>query len=127
VDVLDLLKPRAKKLEQLVDEVRPFLAEQPDMDPAAAAKHLSREIRPALAELATTLDSLEPYDAATLEQGLRSIAEKAGVKAAALIHATRVAVTGRTVSAGLFDVLVLLGRKVTIQRLHRALNYIPSV
>jgi glutamyl-tRNA synthetase len=126
VSVLDLLKPRVKKLEQLVDELRPFLLEQPDMDPAAAT-HLSLGIRPALAQLATTLDSLEPYDAATLEQGLRSIAEKAGVKAAALIHATRVAVTGRAVSAGLFDVLVLLGRKVTVQRLHRALNYIPSV
>ncbi len=125
VSVLDLLQPRVKKLEQLVDELRPFLVEQPEMDPAAAAKHLSPEIRPALAQLATILDSLEPYDAATLEQGLRSIAERAGVKAAALIHATRVAVTGRAVSAGLFDVLVLLGRRVTLQRLDRALNYIP--
>jgi glutamyl-tRNA synthetase len=125
VGVLDLLKPRVKKLEQLVEELRPFLVERPEMDPPAAAKHLSPEVRPALAQLAATLDGLEPYDAATIEHALRAVAEKAGVKAASLIHATRVAATGRAVSAGLFDVLVLLGRKVTVQRLHWAVNYIP--
>jgi glutamyl/glutaminyl-tRNA synthetase len=49
------------------------------------------------------------------------------VKAAALIHATRVAVTGRAVSAGLFDLLVLLGRSRVIHRLRQAANYTPEV
>jgi glutamyl-tRNA synthetase len=48
------------------------------------------------------------------------------VKAAALIHATRVAVTGRSVSAGLFELLVLLGRNRVIDRLNRAVNYTPA-
>ena len=84
---------------------------QPAMDPAAAAKHLSPDVRPLLGRLADTLDALQPFEAAAIEQALRATAEQAGVKAAALIHATRVAVTGRAVSASLFDVLVLLGRK----------------
>ena len=108
--MLELLKPRVKKLDQLVDELRPFLVDEPEIDPAAAAKHLTPEIRPLLAQLAATLDGLEPFDAPAIEQALRATAEQAGVKAAALIHATRVAVTGRAVSAGLFDLLVLLGR-----------------
>ena len=124
--VLDLLKPRVKKFDQLVDELRPFLVDEPEMDPAAAAKHLTPDIRPLLAQLATTLEGLEPFDPATVEQALRATAERAGVKAAALIHATRVAVTGRSVSAGLFELLVLLGRKRVIDRLNRAVNYTPK-
>jgi glutamyl-tRNA synthetase len=125
VNVLDLLKPRVKNLDQLVDELRPFLVEQPEIDPAAAAKHLSPAVRPLLTQLAEILERLEPYDAAPIEQALRGTAEQSGTKAAALIHATRVAVTGRAVSAGLFDLLVLLGRNRVSQRLHRAVNYIP--
>jgi glutamyl-tRNA synthetase len=124
--VLDLLKSRVKNLDQLVDELRPFLVEQPEIDPAAAAKHLSPAILPVLARLATALEGLEPYDAPTVEQALRAVAEEVGVKAAALIHATRVAVTGRAVSAGLFDLLVMLGRSRVSSRLRRAANYTPQ-
>ncbi len=126
LNVLELLKPRVKKLDQLVDELRPFLVEQPDMDPGAALKHLSPDIRPVLARFAATLEGLQPFDAATVEQALRATAEAAGLKAAALIHATRVAATGRSVSAGLFDLLILLGRDRAIQRLGRAANYTPQ-
>jgi glutamyl-tRNA synthetase len=96
------------------------------MDPAAAAKHPSSEIRPLLAHLAATFATLQPFDPSTVEQAVRATAEQAGMKAAALIHATRVAVTGRAVSAGLFDVLVLLGPQRSSRRLERALNYIPA-
>jgi glutamyl-tRNA synthetase len=124
--VLDLLKLRVKNFDQLVDELRPFLVDQPAMDPAAATKHLSPEVRPLLGRLADTLDALQPFDAAAIEQALRATAEQAGVKAAALIHATRVAVTGGAVSASLFDVLVLLGRKQVSERLRRAFSYTPA-
>jgi glutamyl-tRNA synthetase len=125
--VLDLLKPRVKNFDQLVDELRPFLVEEPDIDAAAAARHLAPEIRPLLAKLAAALERIDPYEPAVVEQRLRATAEESGVKAAALIHATRVAVTGRAVSAGLFELLVLLGRDRVIRRLRRAVNYIPPV
>ena len=50
-------------------------------------------------------------------------AETAGMKAATLIHATRVAVTGRAVSAGLFDVLALLGKSRVVRRVRVAVDY----
>jgi glutamyl-tRNA synthetase len=127
VKVLELLKPRVRTFDQLVEEVRPFLVDQPELDPAAAAKHLTPEIRPLLSQLASTLERLEPFDPATVEQALRATAEQAGIKAAALIHATRVAVTGRSVSAGLFELLVLLSRERAVARLNRAASYTPQV
>ena len=121
--VLTLLKPRVKKLDQLVEELRPFLVDDPDIDHAAAATHVTPQMTPVLAALADELSHVSPFDAASIEPLLRSMAERAGVKAAALIHATRVAVTGRAVSAGLFDVLALLGRDRVVHRLRRIANY----
>jgi len=126
--VIDLVKPRVRTLDQLVSEIAPFLRDAPDMDEAAVAQHLaSAEIREVLPRLSERLDTVEPFDAATTEQALRSVAQEAGLKAAALIHATRVAVTGRAVSPGLFDVLALMGRRRVISRLAVAARYTPPV
>lgn len=123
--VLTLLKPRVKKLDQLVEELRPFLVAQPEIDPAAGRKHLaSDEVRALLPVLAAALDTIDPFEPDAIERVLRGVAEQHGIKAAALIHATRVAVTGRAVSAGLFEVLALVGRNLVVDRLHRAASYI---
>ena len=121
--LLDLVRPRVKRLDQFAHELRPFLT-SPEYDEAAAAKHLGkREIAVAFAELPGMLEDVDPFDAATLEPALRTFAESRGLKAAALIHATRVAVTGRAISPGLFEVLELLGRTRVISRLRDAQKY----
>jgi glutamyl-tRNA synthetase len=125
--VIELLKPRVRTLDQLVDELRPFLVNAPEIEPAAGSKHLAGPAAgPLLTRLSERLSTLEPFDPATTEQTLRSTADEAGIKAAALIHATRVAVTGRTVSAGLFDVLALLGKARVVKRLTSAATYTPG-
>ena len=58
-----------------------------------------------------------------MEAAVRGTAAERGIKAGALIHATRVAVTGRTTSPGLFEVLALLGRERTVARLERLVNF----
>jgi glutamyl-tRNA synthetase len=125
--VLTLLKPRVKKLDQLVDELRPFLVTDPEIDPAAAAKHVTPEITPVLRTLADELSRTDAFDPVSIETLLRGTAERSGIKAAGLIHATRVAVTGRAVSAGLFDVLTLLGRDRVIYRLRRMADYTSGI
>ena len=51
-----------------------------------------------------------------MEPTVRGTATERGIKAGALIHAARVAMTGRTTSPGIFEVLVLLGRERSIER-----------
>jgi len=121
--VLTLLKPRVKKLDQLIEELRPFLVDEPEIDPAAAAKHVTSEVRPVLVRLADELDGLPSFDPTSIEAATRATADQAGLKGAALIHATRVAITGRTVSAGLFDVLALVGPDRVARRLRRMADY----
>ncbi len=125
LQVLELLKPRVRNFDHLLDELRPFLASDDELavDPAAASKHLTAEIRPVLARLAESYRAAPPADPAAAEQLVRSTAEHAGVKAASLIHATRVAVTGRSVSAGLFELLCVMGADRVVRRLTRSVNY----
>jgi glutamyl/glutaminyl-tRNA synthetase len=124
VRVLALLKPRAKKLPEYIDGVRPFLEQPSAYDPDAVEKQL---LTPGLQEhVAALRDAFAAvaFDEQALEQTLRQVAEQRGIKAGALIHATRIAMTGRMVSPGLFDMLVLLGRERVSARLDRLVEYL---
>ena len=125
--LLDLVRPRVKKLDQFVHELRPFLQAAVDYDQAAVAKHLSdRTVRDAVSTLPDAFEALDRFSSDTLEVQLRRYAEQKGLKAAALIHATRVAVTGRAVSPGLFEVLELLGADRTSARLRGVMKILPE-
>jgi glutamyl-tRNA synthetase len=116
--VLDLFRPRAKRLGDIAEQGRFFFSDQIDYDAAAVEKHLRAPgMDEHLAALDAAFSALEPFDAAAIEAALRAAADARGVKAASLIHAVRVAVTGKTVSPGLFDVLSLLGSARVRRRL----------
>jgi glutamyl-tRNA synthetase len=109
--VLELLKPRARRLDEFVSLGWFFWSDAIEYDAAAVAKHLrTPDMDGHLHAVDAALTALEHFEPAALEAALRETAEARGVKAASLIHAVRVVVTGKTVSPGLFDVLSLLGR-----------------
>ena len=116
--VLALLRPRCKKLTEYRDQLAPFLDDPTSYDADGVKKHLSA---PGMAEhlkaLRDAYAAISPFDEATLEQTLRALAEARGLKAGVLIHGTRLAMTGRMVSPGLFEMLVLLGRDRVVARL----------
>jgi glutamyl-tRNA synthetase len=68
----------------------------------------------------TTLASLEPFDASSIEWGLRATADELGLKPRQAFQPIRVAVTGSKVSPGLFESIELLGRETTLNRLRAA-------
>ncbi|HET9264112.1 MAG TPA: glutamate--tRNA ligase [Vicinamibacterales bacterium] len=123
LSVIALLKPRVRRLDQFLEDGAFFFNEALDYDTRAVAKYLSSDgIRGHLEAFERVLKSVEPFAASPLESGLRSLAAARGVKPATLIHATRVAVTGRAVSPGLFEVLELLGRERCLERLRQAMG-----
>jgi glutamyl-tRNA synthetase len=125
--VLELLKPRARRLDDFLTYGRFFFTESVDYDPAAVQKHLTGDgMSEHLQAIDAALDRLPTFDAASLESALRDVAEARGVKAGLLIHAVRVAVTGKAVSPGLFEVLALVGRRQTKARLASAMPLILS-
>jgi glutamyl-tRNA synthetase len=125
--VLALLRPRAKHLTDYVDGARPFMEEPAEYDPEAVKKQLMtaglanhmRALRDAFADTR--------FDEQALEQSLRTLADAQGIKAGTLIHATRIAMTGRMVSPGLFDMLVLLGKERVLARLDRLVRFLETL
>ncbi len=124
--LLELTRPRVKRMGQFVEEVRPFLQEQPDYDPAAVARYLTASMSATVEALTRGIEGLHSFDKATAETAVRQTAEASGVKAATLIHATRVALIGRSVSPGLFEMMELLGRDRTVARLRAAQNLLSQ-
>ncbi|OFV94532.1 MAG: glutamate--tRNA ligase [Acidobacteria bacterium RIFCSPLOWO2_12_FULL_65_11] len=123
--VLDLLKPRAKRIGDFAAQARYFLTDRIEYDHAAVEKHVrAAGMGQHLLALDAAFGELSAFDAASLEAALRAVADLRGIKAAALIHATRVAVTGTSVSPGLFEVLVLVGCDRVHARLQAALRLI---
>ena len=119
--VVDLLRPRCRRLTEYPEAARYLIEEPAGYDEAFARKHFAAAAVPgALAALADAFGDLPSFTPGPLEACVRGLAEARGMKPAALIHATRLAVTGRGASPGLFEVLELVGRERTIARLRRA-------
>jgi glutamyl-tRNA synthetase len=122
--LLDLLKVRSRTLEELVGLARPFLVDDVEPDPDAIKKHWAKrpeEVARQLRQVRERLATAERWEEETLEGLLRGLAEELGVGAGKLIHPLRVAVTGTVASAGIFEVLVLLGRERSLQRIDRGI------
>ena len=99
-----------------------FLVEEPPLDAAAVAQRLAKPgVGDLLRAFAAALERVEPFTPEALETELKRVVETAGLKVGDLVHAVRVAVTGKTVGPGLYDCLAILGRERSIARLARAL------
>jgi len=125
--LLNLLRPRAKRLTDFVEQARPFLIETVEYESEAVAKHLSSsDLGGHITALGSALRALDTFEEVQVEAAVRDTAAARGIKAGILIHATRVAVTGKTTSPGIFEVLVLLGRARSVERLERLVTFLAG-
>src|SRR5262249_28925939 len=123
--VLELLKPRAKTLDEFVTLGRFFFDDRLEYDETAVTSRLRGDGHAAhLMALDAAFGKLPSFDPVSIEAALRMVADARGVKAATLIHAVRVAITGRAASPGLFEVVSLVGRERTHVRLLEAAQLI---
>ncbi len=113
---MPLLKTRAKTLVELVDKAEFLFSEGARAPDAAAAAVLTADARAQLARVATALDGA-PWDTLSLEARVRALAEKEGTKLGDLAQPLRVAITGRTASPPIFEVLAVLGREEALTRI----------
>jgi len=125
--LLELLQPRARRLTDFVEQAAPLLSDTVEYDPAAVDKHLTvPDMASHLTALAAALHTVTPFDESHVEAAVRGTAERRSLKAGVLIHATRVALTGRTTSPGLFEVITLLGRDESVTRLERLAAFLVA-
>ena len=111
------LKERAKTLIELIESARYLYADRPLRLDDKAAALLTPDARALMVKLARELKNVEPWSAATAEAAVRAFAEREGAKLGAVAQPLRAALTGRTTSPGIFDVLAVLGREESLARL----------
>jgi glutamyl-tRNA synthetase len=122
--LLDLLRVRARTVDDIARQARPFLVETVTYNEAAAAKAWKEpaDARALVAAALETLTACAVWDAATLETALKALAESRGLGVGKLFGPMRVALTGEANSPGMFDVLMVLGREVALARLGAAIR-----
>ncbi len=114
---LPLLKERAKTLNDLIAGAAFIVAERPLAPDAAAAALLNAEARRLLAVLLPVLEALADWTAAATEAAVKAFAAEHDLKLGTIAQPLRAALTGRTASPGIFEVLVILGRAESLARI----------
>jgi len=111
------LKERAKTLVELVESARYVFADRPLALDDKAAVLLTAEARSLLGEISVELRQVEPWTVGATEQAVRAFAERKGIKLGGVAQPLRAALTGRTTSPPIFDVLAVLGKSESLSRL----------
>ena len=116
--VVEVLGERIKEGSDVLRYGDFFFLDLPRYDPQAVEAYLRGEQAAAVLRLAReVVQVVEPYRADTLEGALRSAAAERGLSMRAMVHPVRVALTGKTVGPGLFELMELLGREQVLRRL----------
>ena len=111
------LKPRAKTLDEIADGALFLFEKRPLALDEKAAALLNADAQTLLGKTRDALFATSEWTAETIEAALRQVAESAGIGLGKVAQPLRAALTGRTTSPGIFDVLVLLGREESLARL----------
>ena len=125
--LVDVVRVRVKTLQEVADASTYFFKDITEYDAKGVAKHFKPESVAILEQCIAAIEADDVYDLATTEAAYNKIAADNDLSLGKVIHPTRLALTGRTVSPGMFDVMVLLGKEKTLNRLHKAVEYIKSL
>jgi glutamyl-tRNA synthetase len=126
--LVDLLKVRSRTVEDLKNQAEPYFQEDLSFDPKAVKKQWAKDPATTADRLQSLADSLSvtEWTHEALEAASRGLAEQLEVGAGKLFQPLRLALTGSSASPGIFDVLVVLGRERSLERIRKAVNILRS-
>jgi glutamyl-tRNA synthetase len=124
--IIDSLKERSKTLVEIADRAEFYFREEIEYEKEAAEKFLKPDVVDIFEELIDGLKGVKAMSEAEVESLFRGIAQRRGIKLVKVAQPVRVALTGRTASPGLFEVIDILGKGQTIMRLQKAIAFIRA-
>jgi glutamyl-tRNA synthetase len=122
--LLDLLRIRSRTLDDIVRQAGPYFLETIEYDPAAVAKNWKdpAEASKLLQAVRDTLAVAPLWEPEALEASIRALADARNITAGKLFQPLRVALTGLTVSPGIFEMLIQMGKELSLKRIDAALT-----
>ena len=127
-EVVKLMQGRIKNFSQFIDYADYYFVDKIDIEPQAFDSVLNKNGVPGILQaLQEKLSLLEHWDEESIENAAREVASSLQIKGGQIIHPTRVALSGKKVGPGLFELMVVLGQDKTLERLQEAIEKIEEV
>jgi glutamyl-tRNA synthetase len=124
--VIETLKPRSKTFIEMADGAAFYFLEKPVYDEKAAAKFLKPDLLAPIKQLADGISGLTEFDQKNLEDMFKQVMADFGLGFGKVAQPVRVALTGKTVSPGIFEMILALGKEKVISRLYDAVQWIEK-
>lgn len=119
LSLVKLFQNRINKLTDFIDWADYFFLKRIKIEPEAKEKFLSKDLSKEFKLFIERLEALEDFSIPNIEATFRELVKDLNIEAKALIHPIRVALTGKTIGPGLFEVIYYLGKERTKERLKR--------
>ena len=119
ISVVKLFQERLTRLEEFPDWADFFFLDEIEIEPKAKEKFLTKDLSKEFSLFIERLKGLESFEIASIEQAFRDLVKELNIESKVLIHPIRVALTGKTIGPGLFEVIYYLGLKRTQDRMSK--------
>lgn len=123
---INTLIHRSKTLQEMADGAVFYYQDTIIYEEKAARKFLKPSALDSLQLLKTNLEALEEFTEKALEDTFRAVMETTGLKLGKIAQPVRVALTGKTVSPGIFEIAEVIGKEKVISRLQQAIEFIQK-
>lgn len=125
--VIETLQPRSKTLKEMAEMAGFYYRDITGYEEKGAKKFLTRAALPAMEQLISRLTATPAFTQETLEAAFLAVMETTDSKLGKIAQPVRLALTGTTVSPGIFEIIVVLGKERTLARLEAARQYILNL
>ena len=127
LEVIKTLQPRSRTLAEMAEAARFYYADKVNFDEKAAEKFLTADTESVLSRSAELIEGIDTYTQDSLEQVFRTIMKETGLKFGKIAQPLRVAITGTTISPGIFEMFLVLGKNEVIKRIKAGIRRIQSM
>ena len=124
---IEALMPRSKTLVEMAEAARFYYDDNIILEEKAAKKNLKLAALEPLKKIHQALSDLPDFEEKALEVVFKAVMEATGLKLGKIAQPVRVALTGKTVSPGIFEVIAIIGRERTLTRIQGAIDYIEKI
>ena len=124
--IIATLNQRSKTLEEMAAAAGFYFADEIEYEEKAARKFLKAGALEPIRLLAEKLAALEVFEEQALEDAFRAVMDETGLKLGKIAQPVRVALTGRTASPGIFEIIEIIGREKVLKRLARAVTFMEK-
>jgi glutamyl-tRNA synthetase len=128
ISAINLLKSRMRNLIEFIEVLENYLTDIKTYDSEGEEKYFNENSKKYLQKFLSEIKPMDEnqFNIENLENKLRMLAEKIGVKAGDIIHPLRLSLTGHRVSPGIFDILVFFGKQGSVNRIEKAIQYMEN-